>query len=306
MSTTAISSSYAPAYNWLKAAANRTMRMAFDLETSNAITKTVVDTCAGTRVPNARLWNRTGGQGWGSFFKATHQSFKDIPAEGGLNVFKNVWNSLKGIPGAAKGKIGTWAKVKAVGGKLGPLANLALIVGFEIPNLYRAFTHKDGGVVTGAVETGKATIKLGASMAGFAIGSAAGGIVGAKAGALIGTAICPGLGSFVGGAIGFIGGMVGSMIAGKVTDKLLGKSFSEKVEEKESNHFTLAGTSNNNPALSGQVPNPYQYQFAGGNPFSPQQMQNFISLQQMYQEYMNAQRALGNVPAYGGRLSYMY
>ena len=310
-------SSYYPMWLWVKAATNRMLNLGLNFEYSSNITKKVVDNYLGARIPNGRMWERAaGGQGWGSFWKSTYEGFKEVPSEGGLNVFKNIWTSLKNIPEAAKGKIGTWNKIKACGGKLGPLANLALMVGFEIPNVYRSFTHKDGGIGTGAVETGKTAVKLGASMAGFAVGSAAGGIVGAKVGAAVGTAICPGLGSLVGGVIGFAGGIIGSMFAGKVADAVVGKSFTEKQEEKAQKAAAAQAQAEAQPEMPQNTGglNPFAMQQGGGasqglatNPMlQMQQMQNFKSLAQMYNEYMMMQAAMGNMPNAGGRFSYMY
>lgn len=112
-------------------------------------------------------------------------------------------------------------------GKRMPLIGSLVAVGFEVPNLWHAFTDKEngGGIGTGLLETGKASLKLGAMAAGFA------------AGAAIGTAICPGLGTaagaVVGGIVSFVGGILGSIGASKVADGILGKSFTEKKEEKQ-------------------------------------------------------------------------
>jgi len=115
---------------------------------------------------------------------------------------------------------GTKALFKGVGKRL-PLVGTVASLLFEIPNLYRSFTDKDGGVGTGTVETGKAAIKLGA----FAGGAAAG--------AAIGTLIFPGVGTAAGAVIGFLGSVVGGIAAGWAADKVVGKSFTQKKEEAE-------------------------------------------------------------------------
>lgn len=124
---------------------------------------------------------------------------------------------------SAGAKTGIWGGAKGVFGGIGkrmPLVGTALALAMEIPNLYNAFFNKEGGVVTGSVETGKAALKLGA----FAGGAAAG--------AAVGTFIFPGVGTVVGGLIGFLGSALGGIATSVVADKVLGKSFTEKAEEK--------------------------------------------------------------------------
>lgn len=161
------------------------------------------------------------------------QTFKNAQssttkAVGNDNLFKRIWKNLSGIgsdyrkinaqiknikAGSHAGKLTFW---KSLGKRLSPIAKRMPLIGnlifaaMEIPNIFRAFTDKDGGVGTGIAETGKTATKF----AGFA------------AGAAIGTALFPGVGSL-------IGGLIGGFAGGWFTEKLVGKSFTEKKQEKE-------------------------------------------------------------------------
>lgn len=157
------------------------------------------------------------------------------------NIFKATWNSLAGIPGdyakvssrqnqmnrisakAAKlvasnssskyaklaNKFGFFAKagtyIKPLTKRLPMIGNLAAIA-FAIPNIYKAFTHKEGGIGTGLLETAKEIAKTGATVLGCIAGAAVGGPIGAIAGA---------------------------MAVGWIADKMVGKSFSDQQAEKE-------------------------------------------------------------------------
>lgn len=228
--------------------------------------------------------------GFNGFGGAVKTAFKEIPATGGLDIFKNMWNKMLAPStwkaswkeAAAAGK-GFWGKLGSTLGKRIPLIGNALVVGFEVPNIYRAFTHKDGGIGTGIAETAKAAGKLGAFMGGMAIGQAC----------------IP---------IPIVGGLIGGIIGGFLGDKILGKSFTEKIEEKEQAGTELAAQSAGgyNPfgMQGGGIP---QAQGLATNPMmQQQQMQNFKSLQQMYNEYMAIQAAMGNAPVAGGRFSATY
>jgi len=121
-------------------------------------------------------------------------------------------------------------------GKRMPLIGTAICLLIEIPNLFKAFTSKDGGVVTGTVETAKTGIKLGAYAGG------------AAAGAAIGTAIFPGVGTF-------IGAILGGMLTGYAADKVVGKSFTEIAEEKEAkSEGTSVANSNETPVQNSAQP----------------------------------------------------
>ena len=226
--------------------------------------------------------------GLNGFCGAVKTAFKEIPATGGLDIFKNMWSKMLApstwkaswAEAAAAGK-GFWGKLGSTLGKRIPILGNALVVGFEVPNIYRAFTHKDGGVGTGIVETAKAAGKLGAFMGGMAIGQAC----------------IP---------IPIVGGLIGGIIGGIIGDKILGKSFTEKQEEKKQQEQMFAqGAGSYNPfGMQGGV-SP-QAQGVTTNPVYQQQPQNYKSLQQMYNEYMAIQAAMGNAPVAGGRFSAAY
>lgn len=139
-----------------------------------------------------------------------------IQQKGGF--WRNTWESLKSTPkvvseGWAKGGAGKtgWAKgcgqfkgaLKGLGKRM-PLIGTLMIAATELPNIFTAF--KEGGLVTGVTEIGKAGLRLGAGMAGAAIGQA----------------LIP---------IPILGGIVGYMAGDWLMSKVTGKSYSEKKEE---------------------------------------------------------------------------
>ncbi|MBO5947303.1 hypothetical protein J6Q66_00530 [bacterium] len=228
----------------------------------------------------------------GKFAKEAWQETNAKIAKENIPFYKRIWNMIKpsgwaddiksfiGKPasnGKTIGKCGAF--FRAVGKRM-PLIGTLLAVGFEIPNIFRAFTHKDGGIGTGVAETGKAVLKTGAMGAGFA------------AGAAIGTAIFPGAGTLIGGAVGFISGIIGSSLALKAADGVLGKSFTEKQEEKQQQE-AIAQQKAQEMLMQGGV-NPFMNQSQQGvtNPQQIQQMQNFKTLDQLYREYAMMQQAL--------------
>lgn len=187
------------------------------------------------RLLQQHLQNGGNASGLKEVAKEAWKKSGEISNAGGKNFFERIGNSVKtwgsdinAIKSASKcGPIKAFFKSCS---KRIPLIGTALMTIFELPNIFKAFTHKDGGLGTGLVETGKAGLKLGATMGGFA------------AGAAIGTTLFPGVGTVVGGIIGFVGGLIGSCIGQKVADGVLGKSFTEKLEEKEmANPFAQAG-----------------------------------------------------------------
>ena len=91
-------------------------------------------------------------------------------------------------------------------GKRMPLIGTLLIAVTELPNIFSAF--KDKGLVGGITETGKSGLRLGAGMAGAAIGQA----------------LIP---------IPIVGGIVGYMAGDWLMSKFTGKSHSEKKAEAE-------------------------------------------------------------------------
>ena len=110
---------------------------------------------------------------------------------------------------AWKGASGAWGKTKALGKtfwKRMPLIGGALMVAFELPNIFSAF--KDKGLVGGIVETAKSGSRLVGSMAGFAIGQA----------------LIP---------IPVLGGLIGGIAGDWLVSKIVGKSHTEKKAEAE-------------------------------------------------------------------------
>ena len=167
-----------------------------------------------------------GGKKGQKIVKSTSECFEDAfkltaARANGRNIFKRVWDSLKGIGSeykamdmkkiaashlAKEGKelkfFGKVGKFLGPIGKRMPLIGNLMALGMAIPTIASAFSN--GGVGAGLKETGKEAFKLGA----FTIGAA------------VGTALLPPLG-------GLIGGFVGQWVA----DKIVGKSFTEKKED---------------------------------------------------------------------------
>jgi len=154
----------------------------------------------------------------GSIGKQIKEAFKyaDITTE--KSVFKGLKDSLKSY----KGEVSTlWKSNKGIFSKCGgtlkglwtraPLIGTALTLAFEIPNIYHAI--KDGGLLYGALETGKSAIRLASGIAVGAIGSA-----------------------FLGPVGMFAGYFLGDWLAKKV----VGKSHSEKLAEAEAEQQQLA------------------------------------------------------------------
>lgn len=135
-----------------------------------------------------------------SYLKAFWEQIRTIP-----KVFKDEWK-LGGEAAKAAKKSVFWGKIgganKALMKRM-PLIGGLLAVAFQVPNLITAFTHKDGGIGTGLLETGKAAIKIGLDTAGF----------------MVGQALIP---------IPFVGGIIGSFAASFIGEKILGKSFAEE------------------------------------------------------------------------------
>lgn len=108
-------------------------------------------------------------------------------------------------------------------GKRAPLIGTALMVAFELPNIFKA--TKDGGLIAGAAEAGKSGVRIAAGVACGAIGAALLGPVGSIAGFLIGD-------------------MLGKLV--------VGKSYSEKkaAEEAEKNLPNAQQTQNMQTTLT--------------------------------------------------------
>ena len=163
----------------------------------------------------------------GSFWKYAGNTFRQLPNEVGA-----AWTSGKAAAQAAS-KSGVWGGIKGVGSALGkriPLIGSAIYAITEIPNIVRATS--DGGILSGAVEAGKAVGK----MAGF------------TAGAAIGQAICP---------IPIVGAIIGGMLGESLVSLFTGKSYTEQKEEIQQEALAQAGvgeqldTGSSNPFANG-------------------------------------------------------
>ena len=161
-------------------------------------------------------------QGWENFHKqigdcfvkAEQASIKENPY-----LLKGMKKSLITFPSdiksAWKGASGAWNKTKALGKafmKKMPLIGGALMVAFELPNIFSAF--KDKGLVGGIVETVKSGSRLVGSMAGFAIGQA----------------LIP---------IPILGGLIGAFASDWLISKVVGKSHTEKKAEAEEQQMAM-------------------------------------------------------------------
>ena len=142
----------------------------------------------------------------GGFWKSNWEALKSFPAK-----VKQGWR-VGGKLADRAGKTGFnkfWSQFKGSlsgMGKRMPLIGTLLIVATELPNIISAF--KDKGLAGGVTETGKAGLRLGAGMAGAAIGQA----------------LIP---------IPIVGGLVGYMAGDWLMSKFTGKSHSEKKAEAE-------------------------------------------------------------------------
>ena len=136
-------------------------------------------------------------------------------------------------------------------GKRAPLIGTALMVAFELPNIFKA--TKEGGLVNGAAETGKSAVRI---AAGVACGA-------------IGTAILGPLGSIPGF---IIGDLLGKLV--------VGKSYSEKKAAQEQKITEMTGMN----GIPGQQTTPYQTIPQMQMTMSPQEL---MALQQML--YSNTQ-----------------
>lgn len=160
---------------------------------------------------------------WSGIKDGAREAERHNKQQGGF--WKSTWKALKTTPGKIvqgwrvggrladrAGKTGiskTWTQFKGslTGlGKRMPLIGTLLIAVTEIPNIVSAF--KDKGLIGGVTEAGKTTLRLGAGMAGAAIGQA----------------LIP---------IPILGGIVGYMAGDWLMSKFTGKSHSEKKAELE-------------------------------------------------------------------------
>ncbi len=149
----------------------------------------------------------------GSWLKTFWHQVKTTP--------KTIWSeATKGYNASkAAGKMGLGGGIKGLGTglmKRMPLIGGLIAVATQLPNVFSAFTSKEGGVATGLLETGKAVGKLGLETAGF----------------MVGQALIP---------IPFVGGIIGSIAAGWLGEKVLGKSFTEKQAEANGESTAVPG-----------------------------------------------------------------
>ena len=191
----------------------------------------------GKRPANTPWYQPYKGADWSNFWTKFKTAFKDIEkheaavrkANGGSywksftsqlsstpELFKKEWIA-GGKAAKAAGKSQLWGKIgganKALMKRM-PLIGGLMMVTTQIPNIYNAFTDKNGGVATGLLETGKAVAKVGLDTAGF----------------MIGQALIP---------IPFVGGMIGCIASSWLGEKILGKSFSDKKAEAEGKQTAL-------------------------------------------------------------------
>lgn len=160
-----------------------------------------------------RLTKANGGKWYSNFHNRTAEAFvtaeKRCARNGGIldGLKRSIKTFLPDTKAIWKSSGTFGSKLKGTLGQLGkrlPLIGTALMVAFELPNIYKA--TKDGGLVNGAIETGKSAVRLGAGIALGAIGGALLGPIGSIAGF-------------------FIGDCIGKLV--------VGKSYSEKEAEKE-------------------------------------------------------------------------
>lgn len=160
-----------------------------------------------------RLTKANGGKWYSNFHNRTAEAFvtaeKRCARNGGIldGLKRSIKTFLPDTKAIWKSSGTFGSKLKGTLGQLGkrlPLIGTALMVAFELPNIYKA--TKDGGLVNGAIETGKSAVRLGAGIALGAIGGALLGPIGSIAGF-------------------FIGDCIGKLV--------VGKSYSEKQAEKE-------------------------------------------------------------------------
>ncbi len=189
----------------------------------------------------------------GGFWKSNWEALKSFPAK-----VKQGWR-VGGKLADKAGKTGFnkfWSQFKGSlsgMGKRMPLIGTLLIVATELPNIISAF--KDKGLAGGVTETGKAGLRLGAGMAGAAIGQA----------------LIP---------IPIVGGLVGYMAGDWLMSKFTGKSHSEKKAEVEQaqkqqleQQQMMMQQYGANPMSSPMMTNPAANQFSIPQPtVSPQEL----------------------------------
>ena len=137
------------------------------------------------------------GASWKGFFGNFGKNLKTLLPELGKSISGGykAGGFLGGVKGLGKG----------LGSKM-PLIGSLMLLGFEIPNIFKA--TKNEGIVSGAAETVKAGARLGGAMVGAAIGQA----------------LIP---------IPFVGGLIGWVAGERLVSMFTGKSYSERVAKLE-------------------------------------------------------------------------
>lgn len=154
-----------------------------------------------------RIYQNAGKSRFKNFHKQVGEAFVRAEKRTGK---KGIFESLKGSLKSYTKDVSTlWKSNKPFFSKIGgtlkglgkraPLIGTALMLAFELPNIFKA--TRDGGLINGALEAGKSGVRLAAGIACGAIGTAIGGPIG--------------------GILGFfVGDMLGKLV--------VGKSYSEK------------------------------------------------------------------------------
>lgn len=169
--------------------------------------------------------NKINGKGrFNQFHKQVGTAFqKAEKATGNKKVFASLAESVKSyktdVSALWKSDKGFWKKIggtlKGLG-KRAPLIGTALMIAFELPNIFKA--TKEGGLVNGAIEVGKSGVRLAAGIACGAIGTA---------------------------VLGPVGGLLGFFVGDLIGKVVVGKSYSEKQAEEKQKIADGAGVASN-------------------------------------------------------------
>ena len=182
-----------------------------------------------------RVYKKAGKNRFTQFHEQVGEAFvRADKVTGKKGIFQSLKDSLKGYKTDVSA---LWKSDKKLLSKLGgtlkglgkraPLIGTALMVAFELPNIFKA--TKEGGLVNGALEVGKSSVRIAAGIAGGAIG----------------TAILGPLGSIPGF---IIGDLLGKLV--------VGKSYSEKKAAEQEKIAQAINTSNQafNTAITNMLP----------------------------------------------------
>lgn len=210
----------------------------------------------------------------GGFFKSLGKSFTSIPDD-----FKALWKAGTEAATAANktGLSKLWTQTKSSLGVIGkrmPLIGTILLVGMEIPNIFKATT--EDSLLSGIGETAKAGARIGLGTVGGAIG----------------TALVP---------IPLVGTILGYMAGEFLGSLILGKTYSQKQEAQKAEIVKTAAETaaqggaqgnaqgtNNGGGTSGGGGAESQF---GTNVLGQQPMsdEDFQKLQQQYMQFANPQ-----------------